>query len=57
MPIASDSQDRARLFLQIARECPGFEEQATYVAQEWLIVAAIAALVPPRRAKPADSTG
>lgn len=39
MRIASNCQDRALLLLQIARENPQFEEQATYLAHEWLAVA------------------
>ena len=41
MRIASNFQDRALLLLQVARENPEFEEQATYLAHEWLAVAAL----------------
>jgi hypothetical protein len=41
MRIASLCQDRALLLFQIARESPQFEAQATYLAHEWLVVAAL----------------
>ena len=41
MRIVSQCQDSALLLLQIARENPQFEEQATYLASEWLAIAAI----------------
>ena len=41
MQIASHCQQRALLFLQIAKECPEFREQAFYLAREWLDVAAV----------------
>jgi hypothetical protein len=41
MRIASQCQDHALLLLQIARENPQFEAQATYLAREWLAVAAM----------------
>jgi hypothetical protein len=40
MQIVSRCQNRALLFLQIAKECPEFREQAFYLAHEWLDVAA-----------------
>ena len=40
--IGSKCQDRALLLLQIAQECPGFREQATHLAREWLSIAAVA---------------
>ena len=40
--IASKCQDRALLLLQIAQDCPGFREQATHLAREWLFIAAFA---------------
>lgn len=42
MRIASNCRDRALLLLQIAQECPQFKERATYLAHEWVVVAAIA---------------
>lgn len=39
MRIVSNCQDRALLLLQIAQENPQFEEQATYLAHEWLGIA------------------
>ncbi len=39
--IVSNCQDRALLLLQMARENPQFEEQAAYLAREWLDIAAI----------------
>jgi hypothetical protein len=41
MRIVSNYQDKALLLLQIARENPQFEEQATYLASEWLAIAAM----------------
>jgi hypothetical protein len=41
MRIARQCQDRALLLLQIARECPQFEEQAAFLAREWLAIAAM----------------
>jgi hypothetical protein len=41
MRIARHCQDRALLLLQIARENPQFEEQAAFLAREWLVVAAL----------------
>ena len=41
MQIASQCQQRAFLFLQIAKEYPEFREQAFYLAREWLDVAAV----------------
>jgi hypothetical protein len=41
MQIASHCQQRALLFLQIAKECPEFREQAVYMAREWLDIAAV----------------
>jgi hypothetical protein len=40
--VASKSRDHALLFLQIAQDCPGFREQATHLAREWLCIAAVA---------------
>ena len=42
------------LLMQIAREYPALKDRATYVAQEWLVIAAIAAWLPRDRAQPAD---
>jgi hypothetical protein len=39
--IVSHCQQRALLFLQIAKECPEFREQAFYMAREWLDIAAV----------------
>jgi hypothetical protein len=39
--IASHCQQRALLFLQIAKECPEFRDQAFYMAREWLDIAAV----------------
>jgi hypothetical protein len=41
MRIASHCQDRALLLLQVAQECPQFEEQAEFLASEWLLIAAL----------------
>jgi hypothetical protein len=41
MRIARHCHDRALLLLQIAQECSQFEEQAAYLAREWLVVAAL----------------
>jgi hypothetical protein len=41
MRIASQCQDHALVLLQIARENPQFEEQATYLAHEWLAITAM----------------
>ena len=41
MRIVSNCQDRALVLLEIARENPEFEEQATYLANEWLAIAAL----------------
>jgi hypothetical protein len=41
MRIASHCQDRALLLLQVAEECPGFKEQAEFLAREWLAIAAM----------------
>jgi hypothetical protein len=41
MRIVSNCQDRALVLLQIAGENPEFEEQATYLANEWLAIAAM----------------
>jgi hypothetical protein len=41
MQIANRCQQRALFFLQIAKECPAFREQAFYLAREWLDVAAV----------------
>jgi hypothetical protein len=41
MRIASHCQDRALLLLQVAQECPQFKEQADYLANEWLVLAAM----------------
>ena len=41
MQIASQCQDRALLLLQIARENSQYEEQAAFLAQEWLDLAAM----------------
>jgi hypothetical protein len=41
MRIASRCQDRALLLLQLAQECPQFKEQAEYLAQNWLVIAAL----------------
>jgi hypothetical protein len=41
MQIVSHCQQRALFFLQIAKECPAFREQAFYMAREWLDVAAV----------------
>jgi hypothetical protein len=41
MQITSHCQERALLFLQIAKECPEFREQALYMNREWLDVAAV----------------
>ena len=41
MRIVSNCQDRALVLLQIARENPQFEGQATYLASEWLAIAAM----------------
>jgi hypothetical protein len=41
MRIARHCQDRALLLLQVAQECPQFEEQAAFLAREWLAVAAL----------------
>ena len=41
MQIASHCQQRALLFLQIAKECPEFRNQAVYMAREWLDIAAV----------------
>jgi hypothetical protein len=41
MRIASHCQDRALLLLQVAQECPQFKEQADFLAQEWLAIAAM----------------
>ncbi len=39
MRIVNDCQDRAPLLLQVAAENPQFEEQAAYLAREWLAIA------------------
>lgn len=54
MRIVSDCQDRAMLLMQIAREYPALKDRATYVAEEWLLVAAIAARLPEERVQSAD---
>jgi hypothetical protein len=41
MRIVSQCQDRALLLLQIARENPQFEEEAAFLAHEWLAIAAL----------------
>jgi hypothetical protein len=41
MRIVHNCQDRALLLLQLARENPQFEEQAAFLADEWLAIAAI----------------
>ena len=41
MRIVSQCQDRALVLLQIARENPQVEGQATYLASEWLAIAAL----------------
>jgi hypothetical protein len=41
MRIVSQCQDRALVLLQIARENPQFEEQAAFLAREWLAIAAL----------------
>jgi hypothetical protein len=41
MRIVNPCQDRALLLLQVAQECPQFEEQAVYLAHEWLVIAAM----------------
>jgi len=41
MRIASQCLDRALLLLQVAQECPQVEEHATYLAREWLAIAAM----------------
>jgi hypothetical protein len=41
MRIARECQDRALLLLQIAQENPRFEEQAAFLAREWLAIAAM----------------
>ncbi len=41
MRIVSNCQDRALVLLQVARENPQFEELATYIAREWLAIAAL----------------
>ena len=41
MRIVNGCQDRALVLLQIARENPQFEEQAAYLAHEWLAIAAL----------------
>ncbi len=41
MRVVSNYQDKALLLLQIARENPQFEGQATYLASEWLAIAAM----------------
>jgi hypothetical protein len=41
MRVVHRCQDYAMLLLQVARDCPQFENQATYLAHEWLIVAAM----------------
>ena len=41
MKIVGHCQDRALLLLQVAQECPQFKERAAYLAQEWLVAAAI----------------
>jgi hypothetical protein len=41
MKIASHCHQHALLFLQIARECPEFREQAFHMAREWLDIAAV----------------
>ena len=41
MRIAGNCQDRALLLLQVAQECPQFKELADYLAQEWLVLAAM----------------
>ena len=54
MRIVNDCRDRALILLQIACECPEFDEQATYLAHEWLGIAELrisAGLV-----KPAEKT-
>jgi hypothetical protein len=39
--VVNTCQDRALVLLQIARENRQFEEQATYLASEWLAIAAM----------------
>jgi hypothetical protein len=39
--VVNTCQDRALVLLQIARENPQFEEQATYLASKWLAIAAM----------------
>ena len=41
MRIVRHCQDRALLLLQIARENPEFEAQATWLAHNWLTIADI----------------
>jgi hypothetical protein len=41
MQIVSHCQHRALLFLQMAKECPEFRDQAFFMAREWLDVAAV----------------
>jgi hypothetical protein len=41
MRIVSACQDRTLVLLQVARENPQFEELATYIAHEWLAIAAL----------------
>jgi hypothetical protein len=41
MHIVSKCQDHALLLLQIARESPEFEAQATHLANQWLLAAAM----------------
>jgi hypothetical protein len=41
MRIVSKCQDRALVLLQVAREHPQFKEQVTYLAREWLAIAAV----------------
>jgi len=41
MRIAGHCQDRALLLLHVAQECPDLEEQAEFLAREYLAIAAI----------------
>jgi hypothetical protein len=50
--IASKSRDHALLLLQIAQDCPGFREQATHLAREWLCIAVVADRLSGRNGQP-----
>lgn len=55
MDFADECRRRALIFMEIGRETPDFEPQALFIAEQWLILAAIEEMANGRVTMPSES--